>query len=122
MTPFKILSVLQYQGKRHFGATVLALQPTKEKRKKLDEKWHYGIWVGNVVLTEDGVLLARTVRVVNDEEAKTLQYHLLVKDLPWDSKEATKKNEESPVERQDELVRMPKCIPATVVTQQCRRT
>ena len=42
-----------------------------------------------------------------------MQYHLRVKDLPRDAKEATKKKEESPVERQDEPARMPKGIPAT---------
>ena len=79
MTPFQILSGLQYQGKvTHFGATVLALQPTKDKRKKLDEKWHYGIWVGktevsdeNVVLAEDGVFLARTVHVTSPKRCST---------------------------------------------------
>ncbi len=86
----------------------------------MDEKWHYGIWVGktevsdeNVVLTKDGMLLDRTVHVVNDEDSKTMQHHLLVKDLPWDAKETAKKNEESPVDRQDEPVRLPKGVPAT---------
>ena len=41
MTPFQILSGVQYAGKMtQFGSTVLALGPTKDKRKKLDEKWH----------------------------------------------------------------------------------
>ena len=44
MTPFQILSGLQYQGKvTDFGATVLALQPTTDTRKKLGEKWRSGI-------------------------------------------------------------------------------
>ena len=83
-----------------FGSTVLALAPTKDKRKKLDEKWHYGAWVGktensdeNIVLTENGAMLARTVRVLNDDVAKEMQYHLRVRGLPWDSKELGSKVE-----------------------------
>ncbi len=98
MTPFKIRSEVQYTGKAtHFGATVLALQPTKDKRNKLDEKWRYEIWVGkseasdeNVILTEDSVMLARTVRIVSDEAMNEMKFHERVRGLPWDAKETAK--------------------------------
>jgi hypothetical protein len=42
VTPLQILSGVQYTDKvTHFGATVLALQPTKDKQKNLDDQWRY---------------------------------------------------------------------------------
>ena len=38
-------------------------------------------------------MLARTVRVLNDDVAKEMQYHLRVRGLPWDSKELGSKVE-----------------------------
>jgi hypothetical protein len=91
----------------------------------------------NVILTENGVTLAGTVRVVNDEAMKEMQFHERVKGMPWGAKETAKdkatakdkeKVDESKADKQGEPIKVtagvaqhsPSAVQSEVACQPCK--